>query len=135
MESVCGVRCAGFPLPQTHLEPVLVYDSAEPVPAYWTVVPKLRLVHVPKFHTSDTGVYCPHFPYVLERKRHPGCLGQCRVFVVLIISLLGYAKQYTKELDVVASRIPCMQVPYCLAPAFFLIGILNLASATFISSS
>ena len=44
-------------------------------------------------------------------------------------------QERVKELDAVASMIPCVQVSYCLAPAFFRIGILNLASATLIISS
>jgi hypothetical protein len=54
---------------------------------------------------------------------------------VLVICLLRYTKQLAKEPNPVSDGILCVQVLYCLAPAFFLIEILNLDSATLISSS
>ena len=51
------------------------------------------------------------------------------------MSLLAYANQSAKSPDMIAFRDLCVQVIYCLSPAFFLIGILNFASATLIISS
>lgn len=72
---------------------------------------------------------------ILECELLSGCLRQSGIVIVLVISLLAYANQSAKGLNEVSSTIPCVQVIYCLAPAFFLIGILNLASATLIISS
>lgn len=72
---------------------------------------------------------------ILESELFTRSLCMRSVLIILIISLLAYANQSAKSLDTIASRDLCVQVSYCLAPAFFLIGILNLASATFIISS
>lgn len=72
---------------------------------------------------------------ILESELPPGRLCQSGIVIVLVIGLLAYANQSAKTLDMIASRVLCVQVIYCLAPAFFLIGILNFASATLIISS
>ena len=72
---------------------------------------------------------------ILKSELLSGCFCQGRIVIVLIVSLLAYANQSAKTLDMVASRVLRVQVIYCLAPTFFLIGILNFASATLIISS
>ena len=90
---------------------------------------------MPELGTSYPGVKFANVFDVLQRERLSSRFGECRILVILIIRLLAYAKQLAKEPDTITSMIPCVQVPYCLAPAFFRIGILNLASATLIISS
>lgn len=72
---------------------------------------------------------------ILESELFTRSLCMRSVLIILIISLLAYANQSAKSPDMIASRDTCVQVIYCLSPAFFLIGILNLASATLIISS
>ena len=72
---------------------------------------------------------------ILESELFTRSLCMRSVLIILIISLLAYANQSAKSLDTIASRDTRVQVSYCLAPAFFLIGILNFASATLIISS
>lgn len=72
---------------------------------------------------------------ILESELFTRSLCMRSVLIILIISLLAYANQSAKSLDTIASRDLRVQVIYCLAPAFFLIGILNFASATLIISS
>lgn len=72
---------------------------------------------------------------ILESELFTRSLCMRSVLIILIISLLAYANQSAKSLDAIASRDLRVQVIYCLAPAFFLIGTLNFASATLIISS
>lgn len=72
---------------------------------------------------------------ILESELFTRSLCMRSVLIILIISLLAYANQSAKSPDMIASRDLRVQVIYCLAPAFFLIGILNFASATLIISS
>lgn len=134
-ETMRRVRRARLLDAQTYLEIVLVDDAAEAVPADRIVKAEVTLVHVPQLHPSDAGIFLPDVADVLEGKLLSGGLSMCRILVILIVSLLAYTKQPAKALDVISSRVFCVQVLYCLAPAFFLIGILNLASATLIISS
>ena len=130
-----GVGCTRFPDSQTDLEIVLVDYSAEAIPPYRIVAAKLGLVHVPKLRATYPRIKFADVFDVLQCELLPGSFCEGRILVVLIIGLLAYAKQLAKELDAIASMILCVQVSYCLAPAFFRIGILNLASATLIISS
>ena len=72
---------------------------------------------------------------ILESELFTRSLCMRSVLIILIISLLAYANQSAKSLYTIASRDLRVQGIYCLAPAFFLIGILNFASATLIISS
>ena len=90
---------------------------------------------MPELGTTYPGVKFADVFDVLQRELLSSRFSEYRVLVILIIRLLAHAKQLAKELDTIASMILCVQVPYCLAPAFFRIGILNLASATLIISS
>ena len=130
-----GVGCTRFPDSQTDLEIVLVDYSAEAISPYRIITAKLGLVHVPKFRSTYPRIKLADVFDVLQCELLPGGFREGRILVVLIICLLAYAKQLAKELDAITSTILRVQVPYCLAPAFFRIGILNLASATLIISS
>ena len=92
-ESMRGVRRAGLPDPQTDLEAVLVDDTAEAVASDGKVTSELGLVHVPQLLPADAGIGLPYLPDVLQGKLLPGGLGQCRVFIILVIGLLAHAKQ------------------------------------------
>ena len=88
---------------------------------------------------ADNGIVCsgpgPDAPDVLEGELLPCGLAQGQVLVVLVICLLALAKQHAQAPDVVSPGVLCAQVPHCLAPVFFRIGILYRASAIFIISS
>ena len=65
-----------------------------------------------------------------------GSLCQSGIVIVRVTGgLLAYANQSPKTLDTITPGVLCVQVIYCLAQAFFLIGILNFAFATLIISS
>ena len=127
---MCGVRRPRPPDAQAHLEIVLIDDAAEAVAAYRTVEAEFFLIHVPQLHPAETGIVLTYVSDVLEGELLACGFGMSRVPVILVISLLAYTKQFAETLDAVASRDFCVQVSYCLAPAFFRIGTLNLASAT-----
>ncbi|MDR1416051.1 MAG: hypothetical protein LBJ57_01370 [Prevotellaceae bacterium] len=48
------------------------------------------------------------------------------MLIILVIGLLGYAKQLAKNRYRILPRSLCMQVIYRLAPTFFLMESLNL---------
>lgn len=120
---------------QTDLEPMFIENAAESVSPSGRVAYEGVLVHIPEFRPSHTGIILANFSDILQCELLPGSLGMGCIRVVLIVSLLAYANQSAEALDAIASRVLCVQVSYCLAPAFFLIGSLNLASATLIISS
>ena len=130
-----GVSRPGLAYPKPNFQIVFIEYPAEAVSTYRIVTTELCFIHMPELGTTYTGVEFADVFDVLQRELLSGRFGECRVLVILIIRLLAYAKQLAKEPDTIAPMIPCMQVSYCLAPAFFRIGILNLASATLISSS
>ena len=134
-QAVRGVGGAWLAPALAHLEAVLVDDPAEAVAAYRTVAAELLPVHVPQLHASYAGVPGPDAPDVLEGELLPCGLAQGQVLVVLVICLLALAKQHAQPLDVVSPGVLCAQVPHCLVPVFFRIGILYRASAIFIISS
>ena len=130
-----GVGRSGLAYPKPDFQIVLVKYPAETVSTYRIVATELCFIHMPEFRTTHPGVKFANVFDVLQCELLSGRFCECCVLVVLIIRLLAHAKQFTKEPDTIASTILCVQVPYCLAPAFFRIGILNLASATLIISS
>ena len=130
-----GVRRSWLPDLQTDLEIMLVDDIHEPVAPDGVIALEVASIHVPELDSTYSGVLCPDILDILQSKGFPGYTGQDLRFVVLVICLLRYAKQLAKMLNLISFGVPCVQVVYCLAPAFFLIWMLNLASATLISSS
>ena len=131
MRRIRSPRLAHFP---ADLEAAFVYDAAEAVAPDRHVAGEALPVHVPYLNSTDTGVFTADFTDVLKGELLLGGFGQGRVFVILIVSLLAYANQSAKRPDTEAPGVFCVQVSYCLAPTFFLIGILNLDSATLIIS-
>ena len=132
---MCGVRSAWLRYPEAYLLSVLIRYPAEPVPAYWIVTGELLAVHLPYLGDAHAGIKPVDVLDILKCELLTRRLCQNGVVIVLIISLLAYANQPAKTLDMIASRVLRVQVIYCLAPAFFLMGILNFASATLIISS
>ena len=84
---------------------------------------------MPDLHSANAGIIFTYGFDVLKGELFPGYLGQSRVLIVLIISLLAYANQPAEIRNPVIDCGFCTQVCYCLAPAFFLIGILYFCSA------
>lgn len=129
-QTMCRVCRARLPDAKSHLEVVLVDDAAEAVASDWIVEAEVITVHMPQLKPSDARVFPADVTDVLEGKLLAGGLGMCGIFIVLVVSLLTHTKQFAEPPDTIASGVLRVQVPYCLAPAFFLIGILNFASAT-----
>ena len=114
---------------------MLINDIHESVAPEWSIALEVSSVHMPELHSSYPRILGPDALDVLQGKGFPGRAGQNLRFVVLVIGLLRYAKQLAKMLNLISFGVPCAQVVYCLAPAFFLIWMLNFASATLMSSS
>ena len=55
-ETMSRVSGTWFSYLQTDLEAMLVDDSAEPVTPYRCIATELRLIHMPKLRTADTGI-------------------------------------------------------------------------------
>jgi len=133
-KAMSGVCSPGLRYSKPYLMSVLVCNSAEAVSAYRIVTRELSTIHVPYLGDAHAGVQSVNVLDILKSELFARSLRQSGIVIVLVIGLLAYANQSAKTLDKVASRVPCVQVIYCLAPAFFLIGILNFASATLIIS-
>ena len=112
-----------------------VDDIGKPISPDRVIPLEVSPVHMPEFVTSDPWIFHPDILDVLQGKSLSGRTGQNLGFVVFVICLLRYAKQLAKMLNLISFGVLRVQVLYCLAPAFFLIGMLNLASATLMSSS
>ena len=132
MRRVCGLWLTGF-IP--YLQTVPVDYLQETLAADRSVSLKITAVHIPQFHTAYTGIFCTDAFYVFQNKRLLSDFLEDICLVMFILSLLAYAKQCAKSLDSIAFGILCVQVTHCLAPAFFLMRMPNLASATLMSSS
>ena len=112
-----------------------VYDICKAIATYGIVSIELPAVHMPKLHAADAGVLLANASDILKNKRFLSRLSKHLRLIMFIVSLLAYAKQCAKLLNLISFGVLCAQVAYCLAPAFFLIWMPNLASATLISSS
>lgn len=112
-----------------------VYDICKAVATDWIVTVKLPAVHIPKLHTSDARILPTDASNIFQNKRFLSRLLKHLGLIMFIVSLLAYAKQCAKFLNLISFGVLCAQVAYCLAPAFFLIWMPNLASATLMSSS
>ena len=55
---------------------------------------------------------------------------QKKTFIVLVIRLPRYPKQFTDTVHRISGTVFCMKLAYCLGPAFFRMEILNMSSAT-----
>lgn len=87
------------------------------------------LVHDPQLHATDTRIDSPYIVDKLKREVLPGGSCQNGILIVFIIGLLTHTKQCAKIRHSIFSGGFCVQGCYCLAPAFFLIGMLNFFSA------
>ena len=114
---------------------MLIDDIGKAVSANRTVPVKSPPVHIPELHPAYPGILDTNRLDELQGERFLSRLSHHSRLIVLVICLLRYTKQLAKEPNPVSGGILCVQVLYCLAPAFFLIEILNLDSATLISSS
>ena len=132
MTRVCGT---GFPDLLSYLQPILINDRLEAVSPQRCIPIEFFGIHIPQFHSSDARIYFPYRMDKLHSKRFLGEVCKSGLFNILEIGLLGNAKQSTQRNYRIAPLVLCMQVCYCLAPAFFLILMLNCSSATFIISS
>ena len=63
--------------------------------------------------------------YEFKGKGLVGGLFNRQVLISLIICLLGSTSQFAQSLDFIDLRVTCVQVLYCLVPAFFLMLMLN----------
>ena len=124
-----GVRCTGLSNFEPDLQVIPVNDVCKAVAADRVVPVKVSSIHMPDFLPSYTWIFLPHGTYVLKHKSLLGGLEQHFRFIILIICLLGYAKQFAQAQDLIDLGILCMQGLYCSAPDFFLIGILKASSA------
>ena len=91
-----GVGCSGFAYPEPDFQIVFVKYPAETVSTYRIVATELRFIHMPEFGAAYPGVKFADVFDVLQRELLSGRFGECRILVVLIISLLAYAKQFAK---------------------------------------
>lgn len=96
---------------------------------------ELAPVHVPELDAAYPGVLGPDRLDEAHYELLHGAPAEFGPAVMLVICLLAPAKQHAEGRHSVARCVPRAQVPYCLAPAFFRIGIPNLDSATRIISS
>ena len=131
MRWVCS---SGFTDFLTNFKTISVYDICKAVAPYWIVPVKLSAVHIPQLLTSYPWILLAYAFHIFKNKWLLCCLLKYFRLVMLIISLLTHAKQCAKFLNLISLGVLCAQVAYCLAPAFFLIWMPNLASATLMSS-
>ena len=132
---MCGVRRFRSAYLQTYFQMMLIDDIGKAVSANRTVPVKSLPVHIPKLQPTYPGIFDTNRLDELQDERFLGRLSHHSRLIVLVICLLRYTKQLAKKPNPVSDGILCVQVLYCLAPAFFLIEILNLDSATLINSS
>ncbi len=84
---------------------MLIYDTAEAVASNWFVEAEFILIHIPQLHPSDARIFLAYLMNVLEGELLTCRLGMYRTFIILIVSLLTYTKQFTESPDTVASGV------------------------------
>ena len=89
---------------------------------------------MPQLGSTYARVFLAGVLYERNSKFFLGGIAQNGILIILIIGLLSNAKQLAQTLDLIPGRVCAVQPFYCLAPAFFLVGMLNRSSATFIIS-
>ena len=112
-----------------------VYHIFKAVPADGSLFTELPLIHMPEFGTAYAAVSPADLMDKIYDELFLGDLSEYRLLITFEISLLRDTKQPAKTRYRIYLRVFCMQVLYCLVPAFFLMGMLNFASATLIISS
>lgn len=115
---ICRAR-----LTDTHpyLETIGIHDILEPVAAQRGIVLESAFIHIQKLHASYTGILLTYLVYERNSELLLGNSLEYTVFVVLVIGLLRHTKQRAETLHLIMLRVCCMQVLYCLVPAFFLL--------------
>ena len=112
--------------PVTTQQPVEAVASQHPLPAMDAAQ------HKPQLVASDTRVFPADFEHIIQQK--PLTLDlRSNVGLGLVPGLTGMAKQTAREGDLKAA--PLNQFRHCLAPDFFLIGMLKYDSALSINKS
>ena len=133
-ESMCGIGRAGLTHPLPHLQPIFVHNALKTVATQGITSIEKAAVHVPQLGSTYTRVFLADVLYERNSKFFLGGIAQNGVLVILIIGLLSNAKQLAQTLDLIPGGVCAVQPFHCLAPAFFLIGMLKRSSATFIIS-
>lgn len=134
-EAVPAVGGAGLADASADFQTLSVQKVGETVAPQRGIALKFTLVHVPQLQTADEGVFRADVHDILYGKRLCRQAGKGLALVMLVIGLLAYAKQRAKGAHGISAGCLCVQVTYCLAPGFFLMGMLNSRSAMFIISS
>ena len=115
---ICRAR-----LTDTHpyLETIGIHVILEPVAAQRGIVLESAFIHIQKLHASYTGILLTYLVYERNSELLLGNSLEYTVFVVLVIGLLRHTKQRAETLHLIMLRVCCIQVLYCLVPAFFLL--------------
>ena len=127
---VAGVRRAGRTWPPPQVESALVHDAAERVASHTVFLGELATVHPPQFVHPYLRVFLPHSHHILHHKLLNGETCQQGVLVPLVKGLSCHTGQCTKTCDRISPHFVFVQPFDCPVPAFFLIWILNISSAT-----
>ena len=98
------------------------------------MTPKTADINLVQLRTSYTPVVGAYFSYKLHDHLFCQALFR-RCVLVLVISLPALAKQPTEKAHGLALDLLCGKLLYCLAPDFFLIGMLKVFSARSIITS
>ena len=130
------VSRAWFAHLQSHLHPRLNQEVCKCISSkYIFLVTEVILVHLPYLRNAHSWIIFADPQSIFNCKRSHRYSRKSALLIILVIGLLALAKQLAKTLHLILCRVFCVQVLYRLAPAFFLIEMLNLASATLIISS
>jgi len=127
---VARVRRAGCPRPPSQVQLALVHDAAEHIAANPVFLGKPADVHPPQFVHPYLRVFRPHPKHKLHHKLLDGETGKQRFLVPLVKGLSCHTGQCTKAIDGIPPHFVFVQPFDCPVPAFFLISMPNISSAT-----
>ena len=135
-KSVRGVRRAGTTPGNPHVQAVAGYYCLHFVTPHhiFIVGSKAVTIHIMQFVTTQAWIYLTDILYKLYHHLLLESL-LAQSIPVLIICLPALAKQPAEKAHGLAFDLLCGKLCYCLAPAFFLIGMLNIFSASSIITS
>ena len=119
---------------QADLQAILIDNVSKPITSERMIAFKAFAIHIPQLASAYTRILLPDFFDVGHGKLLTCNPLKKTVLVILVISLLREVKQLAETLYLITARVFCMQVLYCLAPAFFRMEMLNCFSATLINS-
>lgn len=133
---MCRVSRAWLAHLQSHLHPRLNQEVCKCISSkYVFLITEVILVHLPYLRNAHSRIILADSQGIFNCKRSHCSSRKSALLIILVVGLLALAKQLAKTLYLILCRVFCVQVLYCLAPAFFRIWMLNLASATLIISS